>query len=57
MLEWILQNLTSLAVLLVVIIIIALVVIKMITDKKRGKSSCGGHCGGCPMKENCHIKK
>lgn len=32
------------------------VIIKMIKDKKKGKSSCGCHCADCPSSGMCHPK-
>lgn len=57
MLEWIISNIASIAVLLVVAVAIGAVVFKMVRDKKRGKSSCSCGCGGCPMSDSCHSKK
>lgn len=54
--EWILDNLASIAVLLIVAAIITLIVIKMIKDKKSGKKNCSCGCGGCAFKDNCHTK-
>ena len=36
--------------------IIALIVVKMISDKKRGKTSCGCGCDSCGAKDACHKK-
>ncbi len=36
--------------------IVALIIIKLIKDKKKGKSTCGGNCGHCPMGGSCHNK-
>lgn len=40
----------------VLLLIIALVVVKLVRDKRRGKSSCGG-CEGCANAEFCHGRK
>ena len=55
--KWIIDNCVSLVVLAVVAAVVALIVIKMIRDKKQGKSSCSCGCGGCAMKDSCHAKK
>ena len=31
-------------------------IIRMIVNKRKGKSSCSCGCGGCAMKEMCHSK-
>ena len=41
------MNLSTLIVLFIVIGIVSLSLRTMINDKKNGKSSCGGDCGGC----------
>ena len=50
------MNLSTLIVLLIVIGIAGLAMRTIINDKKSGKSSCGGDCGGCgnPL---CHSSK
>ena len=44
---------------LILLTIIVLITVKMIKDKKNGKSSCGCGCEHCPNSSNCHgnIKK
>ena len=37
----------SILVLAVIAVIVAAVIVKMIKDKKSGKSSCGGDCSSC----------
>lgn len=41
------MNLSTALVLMVVIGIVILAIRSIINDKKTGKSSCGGDCGGC----------
>ena len=48
------ENIATIAVLLVVVAIVGLVVFKLVRDKKRGKTTCSCGCGGCPMKDSCH---
>ncbi len=45
------------AVILICVALVAMVagaVAVLVRDKKRGKSSCGGNCGCCPMGGRCH---
>lgn len=56
MLNWLSQNLPTILVALVVLAVCTLIVVKMIRDKKKGKSSCGCGCSGCAMKELCHSQ-
>ena len=39
---------------LIIIGIVSAIIIKMIKDKKSGKSSCGCNCGCCPNSSACH---
>lgn len=57
MFDWIINNIGSIIVLLAVVAIVTLVIVKMIRDKRRGKSSCSCGCGGCAMKDTCHAKE
>lgn len=57
MFDWIINNIGSIIVLLAVVAIVTLVLVKMIRDKRRGKSSCSCGCGGCAMKDTCHAKE
>lgn len=57
MLDWIVANLGTIVVLLAVIAVVTGVTVKMIKDKKQGKSSCGCSCGNCPMSGKCHGEK
>lgn len=54
MLNFIAQNIGTIVVLLVLSAAVALVIYKMISDKKKGKSSCGCNCGCCPNSQLCH---
>jgi hypothetical protein len=47
MLEWLSNNIGTIAVSIVLIIIVAVVIISMVKDKKKGRSSCGGECSRC----------
>jgi len=51
------ENIGSIAVLAVLLTVLALVAVKIIRDKKRGKSSCGASCANCPMSGKCHSAK
>lgn len=57
MFDWIINNIGSIIVLLAVVAIVTLVIVKIVRDKRRGKSSCSCGCGGCAMKDTCHAKE
>ena len=54
--EWLLNNIGTIAVILVLGGIVVLIVTGMVRSKKQGKAtcSCGGSCGCCPMAGKCH---
>ena len=56
MFQWLSSNLPTILVALVILTVCALIVIKMIRDKKQGKSSCSCGCSGCAMSNMCHAQ-
>ncbi len=54
MLGWILENIGTIVVCAVVVAVMALIIVRMVKNKKAGKSSCGCNCGNCPMSGQCH---
>ncbi len=54
MLRWFTDNAGTVVVTLVLIALVAGIVRLLIRDKKKGKTSCGGKCGCCPMSGACH---
>ncbi|MBR6950298.1 MAG: FeoB-associated Cys-rich membrane protein [Oscillospiraceae bacterium] len=56
MFTWIAANVGTILITLVLAGVVAAVVTVLIRDRKKGRSSCGGNCGHCPM--NCsHCKR
>ena len=51
--DFIIQNMGTIAVLLVLAFIVGLIVNKLRKDKKSGKGGCGCGCSGCAMKDSC----
>ncbi len=47
MISFFIENIGTIAVLLIVFAIVGAVVFKMIKDKKSGKSACGCNCSEC----------
>lgn len=39
---------------ILLVILVALIIRKLIRDKKKGLSSCGKGCNGCPNSAICH---
>lgn len=56
MLTWLVSNAGTLLVSTVLITIVILIIVKLIRNKKKGKSTCGGNCTHCPMCRSCHKK-
>ena len=54
MLNWLAANIGTIIITLVLIGIVTAVILVMRRDKKKGKSTCGGNCGHCPMGGSCH---
>ncbi|MGN0447631.1 MAG: FeoB-associated Cys-rich membrane protein [Acutalibacteraceae bacterium] len=51
--EFLTENIGTIAVLAVIVLIIGAIIFKMRKDKKEGKSSCGCGCSGCPNESFC----
>lgn len=54
MFAWIAENIATIIICLVLLLIVAAILYNMARDRKKGKSSCGGGCQGCPMSGSCH---
>ena len=54
MLQWIGENAGTIIVSIVLAALVAVIVVRLRRDRKRGKTSCGGNCGCCPMSGSCH---
>ena len=54
MLEWLKDNLLTIAILLVLAAAVFAIVFSMIRSKRKGRTSCGGGCAHCPMAGKCH---
>ena len=53
---WLLNNIGTIAVLIILLSDVALIVIRMKKDKSVGKSSCGCGCAHCAMRGKCHDR-
>ena len=54
MIEFLKNNLGTIIVFLVLALIVTLITVKIIKDKKHGKSSCGCNCQHCENTKYCH---
>lgn len=53
MMNYIIDNYSTILVSLVLLSVVTLVIRKMLKDKKRGVTSCGTSCNGCAMAGSC----
>lgn len=53
---WLIENIATVIIAAVIIAAAAFAIIKIIKDKKSGKSSCSCGCGVCVNKDNCNKK-
>ena len=55
---WIMENLGTILISLALVLVVTGIIIKLIKDKKKGISSCGGNCSHCGMCGMCeaHIR-
>lgn len=56
MLQWIANNVGSIIAVVVLTVLVSAIIVKMVKDKKSGKSSCGCGCEHCAMSSECHKK-
>jgi hypothetical protein len=54
MLEFLFNNLATIIICLGLAGIVTAIIIKLIKDRKNGKSSYCCNCGSCPMNKECH---
>lgn len=54
---WFLNNIGTIAVLLILAAIVTFIVIHLKKEKSAGKSSCGCNCAGCALHGKCHSGK
>ena len=58
MFEWIGKNIGTIIIAAVLAALVALIIVKLIGDRKKGKSaSCSCGCEACALHDKCHAKK
>lgn len=57
MITWIAGNLATIIISAILVIIVAAVIASMVSNKRKGKTSCGCGCAGCTMSGACHPAK
>lgn len=56
MFEFIVNNLSTILVGSGTAAVLVGIALKILRDKRKGKSSCGSSCAGCPSAGMCHPK-
>ena len=51
---WLQNNIGTIAVCAFLVAALGAIAVKMIKDRKQGRSSCGCGCSGCAMQGKCH---
>ena len=54
MMEWLINNIGTISAALILAAIVLAITVKLIKDKKKGKTSCGSGCAHCAMYGSCH---
>lgn len=54
MFKWIAENIATIGLTAILALIVTLIIVKLVRDKKKGKSPCGCNCGHCAMSGSCH---
>ena len=54
MLAWLSANIGTIIVAAILLAAAAAITAKLISDKKKGRSSCGSDCSKCAMAGKCH---
>ena len=57
MMAWLAGNIGTILIGMLVAGIVVFDIIKIINDRKKGKTSCGCGCANCAMKGSCHSAK
>jgi hypothetical protein len=51
---WLIANGPTILVALALAAIVTAIIVKLIKDRKKGRSSCGCGCANCAMRGSCH---
>lgn len=57
MLNWLVDNIATIIIGLALLGAVTAITVHSIKNKKKGMSSCGCGCSGCPMSGSCHQDK
>ncbi len=54
MIEFITNNLATIAISILLLGVVVAIIVRLVKNKKQGKSSCGCGCSNCAMSGICH---
>ena len=54
MIEWITENIGTIIAGLILLAVVGLAAASVISDKLKGRSTCGSNCAHCAMAGSCH---
>lgn len=57
MLSWLAANAATIIISVILAVLVIAVIVKMIRDKRNGRTSCSCGCSNCAMQGTCHQKK
>ena len=57
MLSWFAQNIVTIIIILFLAAVVSAIILKLVNDRKKGKTSCGCDCAHCSMSGTCHELK
>ena len=50
---WIRENLATVVICAILVLIVAAILVRMVKNKRKGRSSCGCSCADCAMQKSC----
>ena len=57
MFSWLLENLATMIIGIMQLALVVFITVRLVKNKRRGKSACGCACSACPMEGACHRKE
>ncbi|MBS1402243.1 MAG: FeoB-associated Cys-rich membrane protein [Oscillospiraceae bacterium] len=51
---WIRENLATVVICAILVLMVAAILVRMVKNKRKGRSSCGCGCADCAMQNSCH---
>lgn len=57
MISWLAANAATIVISAILILLVVAVIVKLMRDKRNGRTSCGCGCSNCAMQGTCHQNK